>query len=130
MYNVVGGHLFWSVCDEAEYNVKGMPSQDQMAHNDSTLMMYRYGVDMGQHVTIPLFFLMSGYVSSLAWRGGDGGILNFMKKRFSRLMLPYFFGLMFSVYPRGKKCARAGAGWLLLALIPECSWPWYWSVQS
>ena len=100
MYNVVGAHMFWSTFEAADFNYKGPPSRADLIDRES-IMLFRYGVDIGLHMTLPMLFLLSGFVGSLTWRAGDGGMLNFMRKRFTRLLLPYFFGLIFSVFPRG-----------------------------
>jgi hypothetical protein len=40
VYNVVGGHLFWSVCSQVSFSTSyhGAPSAEQMANNQTIMM--------------------------------------------------------------------------------------------
>lgn len=145
VYCVVGAHCMWTAFDDADFDAHP-PSQDQLLHNETVLLL-RYGTDIGQHTTIPMFFMMSGFVGSLTWRGGDGGMFNFMQKRFLRLLVPYFVGLVFSVWPRDimdGNAKRAGYApwfffiraftsemWFLYVLWAFASalWPWTHSIH-
>ena len=93
------GHLYWTLADDFGLPTDGTPSE-YMIKNNETYVMHWYAVDMGVLVTIPLFFCLSGYVTSMSWRNGDGGMLMFMKKRFLRLILPWIFGTLVGVIPR------------------------------
>ena len=81
IYNVVVMHIAWTLGDAA--NPAGI----------------RFTTDTLTTFTMPVIFLVSGFVASLSWRRGRAGALGHTRKRVRRLLLPWLFGTLFSVVP-------------------------------
>ena len=99
--NVVLGHIWTDVLLQTgfdrDYPDRMKPPWDERSR------MCDYGVDHGTLHTIPMFFLLSGFLNSYTFRAHKkDGIKTFIMKRVMRLLPPWVFGgLLFSLSQMG-----------------------------
>jgi len=85
----VEGHIWWTVCDTV-----GLKGNVFIAPWTESTRMAEYVVDMGTFHTVPVFFLVSGYLTSLTLTSDNAGICRFFKHRAVRLWPPFFAGVL------------------------------------
>ena len=91
VFNVVAGHIWWDVKDLAgladDSNVY-LPPWDEQTR------IIEYAVDQGTFHTIPMFFLVTGYLTSMGLTVDDRGIKRFLTRRVLRILPPYLAGAL------------------------------------
>eukprot|EP00287_Rhodomonas_sp_CCMP768_P009090 CAMPEP_0196723952 /NCGR_PEP_ID=MMETSP1091-20130531/5993_1 /TAXON_ID=302021 /ORGANISM="Rhodomonas sp., Strain CCMP768" /LENGTH=518 /DNA_ID=CAMNT_0042066015 /DNA_START=28 /DNA_END=1584 /DNA_ORIENTATION=- len=108
VWNVVCGHVWWTTRD----TIRGFPanvykttlSDGSPSSWDEQTRLIEYTVDQGAFHTVPMFFLVSGYLTSCTMKTDTPGVLRFMKSRFLRTIPPFICGAVLFV------AERAGRG--------------------
>ena len=93
VWNVVCGHVWWSVRDATGLNVLNV----YQAPWTEGARMLEYTVAQGAFHTIPLFFLVSGLLAARSLGALDGGgraLRRFVANRALRLGPPFAVGLV------------------------------------
>ena len=103
IWNVVCGHIWWTVRDE------GFPSiSEAITHPEGPqgARMIEYVVDQGMFHTVPLFFIVSGYLTSLTFKATPKGVCRFFMHRIMRIFPAWILGSLFLAFAwhlRGRK---------------------------
>ena len=91
--NVVLGHIWWDVMDQT--GLSAQLDQRLKPWNEAS-RMYDYAVMQGTLHTIPMFFLVSGYLTALTMRvHRKNGLKRFVTNRVMRLVPPFILGVIF-----------------------------------
>jgi hypothetical protein len=93
VYNVVCGHIWWDVRDEFSLTYDNVYASDW---SESTRIM-EYSVDEGTFHTIPMFFLVSGYLTHVTLKIDSIGVKKFLRNRVLRIIPPFIFGAIVQV---------------------------------
>jgi len=101
VWNVVCGHCWWTTKDQFggfPTNVNQQPSN----WNESTRII-EYTVDQGAFHTVPLFFLVSGFLTSCTMKTDTPGVLKFIRSRVLRTIPPFAGGAILFVIERAAR---------------------------
>jgi hypothetical protein len=88
--NVVLGHIWWDIIDPL-----GLSKEDNMQLKpwDESTRMFDYAVEVGTLHTIPMFFLVSGYLTAYTMNvHRPNGLKRFIKNRVMRIIPPFLLG--------------------------------------
>lgn len=91
VWNVICGHILWSVWDQTNLTWENVMSNK---HTESTRMLI-YVENQGSFHTVPMFFLVSGYLASKSFKLNNNGLRRFFYNRCARITPPWIFGTIY-----------------------------------